>query len=155
MKRILSLFCVFVLALALAVLPAAADTDPRTYADFTLTPVVSELSNAELTLSDAGVLSFTDECCVYPAADGKISEVTRAEDGLYTVKITHSNTFTGVVQGLDYVYYAVGDEVKSNVPVGFSKGENEVQVTMYSNGELLNCYQLTDETCLAWVTEDA
>ena len=133
----------------------AAKTDNRAYSDFELSPVVSEFSDAELTLSEAGVLSFTDECCVYPAADGKISEVTKADDGLYTVKISHSNTFTGVIQGLDYVYYAVGDEVKSNVPVGFSKGENEVQVTMYSGGELLNCFELTEENCLAWVTEGA
>ena len=129
-------------------------TDTRAYSDFTLSPVVSELSDAELVLSETGVLSFTDECCVYPAADGKVSDVTKTEDGLYTVKISHSDTFTGVIHGLDTVYYAVGEEVKSNVPVGFSKGEAEVQVTMYSQGELLNCFQLTEENCLAWISEE-
>jgi hypothetical protein len=79
---------------------------------------------------------------------------TKTEDGLYTVKISHSDTFTGVIHGLDQVYYTVGDEVKSNVPVGFSKGEQEVQVTMYSQGELLNCFTLTEENCLAWVSEE-
>ena len=83
-----------------------------------------------------------------------MSDVTKTDDGLYTVKISHSDTFTGVIHGLDYVYYTVGDEVKSNVPVGFSKGESEVQVTMYSQGELLNCFQLTEENCLAWVSEE-
>lgn len=131
-----------------------AVTDARTYSDFTLSPVVSELSDAEMTLSETGVLSFTDECCVYPTADGTISDVTKTEEGLYTVKISHSDSFTGVIQGLDYVYYEVGDEVKSNVPVGFSKGESEVQVTMYSQGELLKCFQLTEENCLAWVSEE-
>lgn len=131
-----------------------AITDNRAYSDFELSPVVSELSDAELTLSETGVLSFTDECCVYPTADGTVSDVTKTEDGLYTVKISHSDTFTGVIHGLDQVYYAVGDEVKSNVPVGFSKGEQEVQVTMYSQGELLNCFTLTEENCLAWVSEE-
>lgn len=135
--------------------PAAADTDPRTYADFTLTPVVSELSSAELSLSPAGILSFTSECCVYPAADGEVAEVLQDADGLYTVKIAHSDSFTGVISGLDYVYYAVGDEVKTNVPVGYTNGETEVQVTMYSGGELLNCFQLTEENCLAWLEETA
>ena len=129
----------------------AAQTDSRPYSEFDLSPVVSELSDAELNLSETGVLSFTDECCVYPAADGTVSDVTKTAEGIYTVKISHSDSFTGVIQGLDYVYYEVGDAVKSNVPVGFSKGEREVQVTMYSAGELLNCFRLTDENCLAWV----
>ncbi len=126
----------------------------RPYTDFTLSSVVSELSDAKLTLSDSGVLSFTDECCVYPAADGKVSEIVKGDDGLYTLKISHTDTFTGIIDGLDVVYYAVGDEVKANVPVGFSDGESEVQVTMYSEGTLLNCFQLTEENCLAWVTQE-
>ena len=136
---------------SIASTPAAADTDPRTYTDFTLAPVVSELSSAELSLSPAGILSFTSECCVYPAADGTVAEVTKDADGLYTVKLAHSDSFTGIISGLDHVYYAVGEEVKTNVPVGYTNGEDEVQVTMYSSGELLNCFQLTEENCLAWL----
>ncbi|MBQ8428630.1 MAG: hypothetical protein IJX30_00825 [Clostridia bacterium] len=133
--------------------PTATQTDARAYSDFELSPVVSELSDAELSLSAAGVLTFTDECCVYPAVDGEVSEVTQNEDGSFTLKIGHSDTFTGVISGLDQVYYAVGDEVKCNVPVGYTNGETPVQVTMYSGGVLLNCFQLTEENCLAWVEE--
>ena len=130
---------------------AAAQTDPRPYTDFTLSSVVSELSNAELSLSPAGILSFTEACHVYPAANGIVRSVTQTADGDYTVKIGYSDTFTGIINGLDTVYYAEGDEVKANVPLGYSDGENEVQVTMYSGGVLLNCFQLTEENCLAWV----
>ena len=130
---------------------AAAQTDPRPYTDFTLSSVVSELSNAELSLSPAGILSFTEACHVYPAANGTVRSVTQTADGEYTVKIGYSDTFTGIVNGLDTVYYVEGDEVKANVPLGYSDGENEVQVTMYSGGALLNCFQLTEENCLAWV----
>ena len=49
------------------------------------------------------------------------------------------------------IYYGEGEEVFSNVPLGYSDGESEVQVTMYSSGALLNCFQLTEENCLAWV----
>ena len=132
----------------------ASSIDSRTYSDFTLTPVVSELSDAELVLSPTGILSFTDECHVYPTANGKVSAVTQNADGTYTLKISHSDSFTGIIGGLNSVYYQVGDEVKANVPVGFSSGETEVQVTLYSDGELLNCFQLTEENCLAWVTEE-
>ena len=130
---------------------AAAQTDTRHYTDFTLSPVVSDLSGAELSLSPSGILSFTSSCCVYPAANGTVSAVQQNADGTYTVKIAHSDTFTGVFSGLDFVYYAEGDEVFANVPLGYSDGESEVQVTMYSSGALLNCFQLTEENCLAWV----
>ena len=132
---------------------AVANIDTRSYSDFTLSPVVSELSNAELNLSETGILTFTDACCVYPTADGEISAITQNADGSYTVKVSHSESFTGVIEGLQTVYYAVGDEVKSNVPLGYTDGEREVQVTMYSDGELLSCVYLTDENCLAWVEE--
>lgn len=131
-----------------------AQTDERGYADFTLSSVVSEFSNAELALSPTGILTFTEKCCVYPTADGKINAVTQNADGTYTVKISHSDTFTGVISGLNSVYYNVDDAVKANVPVGYSEGETEVQVTMYSGGTLLNCFELTEENCLAWVVQE-
>ncbi len=134
--------------------PTEDAASKRPYSDFVLASVVSDLSDAELTLSPSGVLSFTDECCVYPAADGKVSELTKNEDGAYTVKISYSDSFTGVLHGLDAVYYTVGDTVKTNVPIGYSFGEREVQVTMYSDGILLNCFELTEENCLAWISAD-
>jgi hypothetical protein len=121
------------------------------YSDFELAPIVSMRSDADLNLSSTGVLSFTDACCVYPAANGTVREVARTQDGLFTVKVGYTDTFTGIFNGLDTVYYAVGDEVKANVPVGYTTGKSEVQVTMYSDGDLLNCFELTEENCLAWI----
>ena len=131
----------------------APSTDvTKQYSDFTLSAVVSELSDAELTLSPTGILSLTDECHIYPVADGKVGEVVQNEDGLYTVKVCYSNSFTGVFSGLSNVYYSEGDSVKTNVPIGYTAGEKEVQVTMYSDGLLLNCYEITEENCLAWIS---
>ena len=134
---------------------AKTDTiDARTYADFTLSGVVNDFSDTELTLSPTGILSFTDECHVYPAANGTVSAVIENEDGTYTLKISHSDTFTGVIDGLDQVSDVEGEAVKTNVPVGYSYGEAEVQVTMYSSGALLNCFELTEENCLAWIEQE-
>ena len=133
---------------------STAQRDSRTYADFTLSSVVNDYADTELNLSPTGVLSFTDACCVYPAADGKVGEITQNADGSYLVKITHSDSFSGVISGLSTVYYAVGDEVKARVPVGYTDGETQVQVTMYSSGQLLSCFEVTDENCLAWVSEE-
>ena len=128
-----------------------ATIDSRSYSDFKLSGVVSDFSNVQLSLSPEGVLTVEDECHIYPVADGTVSSVTRDADGFYTLKISHSDTFTGVIGGLEQVYYAEGDEIKANVPVGYSGGETQVQVTMYSSGQLLNCFELTEENCLAWV----
>lgn len=136
---------------AIADAPAIVQTDDRTYTDFNLSPVVSVLSDAELTLSPAGILSFQDDCCVYPCANGKVAEVSHSTDGIYTIKIKYSDSFSSVINGLSQVYYAVGDEVKANVPVGYADGKTEVQVTMYDSGALLNCFHLTEENCLAWL----
>ena len=129
-------------------------TDTRIYTDFTLSGVVNDFSDTELNLSPTGILSFTDECHVYPVANGKVSAVTENEDGTYTLKIAYSDSFTGVIDGLDQVYYEEGEAVKTNVPVGYSYGEAEVQVTMYSGGALLNCFELTEENCLAWIEQE-
>ena len=132
--------------------PETQVTDDRVYTDFTLSKLLGEDSEAELTLSPTGVLSFVDEGCVYPTADGKVASVTKGEDGRYTVQIAHSDTFVGVIAGLDYVYYEVGNTVKHNVPIGYSNGENEVQVTMYSEGNLLNCFAVSEDNALSWLT---
>ncbi len=125
----------------------------KPYTEYTLRSVVSELSDAKLELSQAGVLSFQEKGCVYPAANGKVSEVTKSEDGSYVVKINHEDSFTGVFTGLSVVYYGVGESVKCNVPVGYTDGEKAVEVTMYADGAPLNCFELTEENCLAWVSQ--
>ncbi|MDE7087861.1 MAG: M23 family metallopeptidase [Clostridia bacterium] len=112
------------------------------YNEFTLTPVVSELSEAEIAVTDDGVIHFTQKATVYPVCDGEIASVTET-DGLYTVKIAHTSTFCSVFTGLDTVYYKEGDSVKSNVPFAYSKGENEVRVSMYDGDTVLNCYTLS------------
>ena len=114
------------------------------YSEFKLAPVVSELSDAEMVVSDAGVLSFTAEGSVYPICNGNVSKVYDNE-GLYTVEIAHTSTFTSVVTGLSNVYSAVGTAGRSNIPVGYSDGQAEVRVSLYDNGTLLNCFTLSDE----------
>ena len=114
------------------------------YTDFTLTSVVSDFSDAEITVAENGVLSFTAEGAVYPVCKGKISSVTE-KDGKYTVQIAHTSTFSSVITGLTQVYSANGTEVAANLPFGYSDGSGEVQVSMYDGETLLNCYKLSGE----------
>lgn len=133
--------------------PETQTTDYRKYTDFRLSSILGEGSDAEMTLSPTGILTFVDEGCVYPTADGTVSSVVKGDDGKYTVQIAHTESFSGVIVGLDYVYYEVGQQVKHNVPIGYSNGENEVQVTMYSDGNLLNCFAVAEDNSLSWVTD--
>lgn len=112
------------------------------YTDFKLSPVVSNLSDAEVNVSESGVISFTDECAVYPVCSGTVSSVYE-NAGLYTVEIAHTSTFKSVVTGVSNVYYAVGDSVKGGVPVAYSDGKSEVKISMYDGGTLLNCYSMS------------
>lgn len=129
------------------------EADARTYADFTLSGVIYE-EGTELLLSETGVLSFTDAGCVYPAVDGTVTDVLQESDGSWTIKISHSPSFSEIISGLSYAPLQVGDIVKSNIPVGYSDGQREVQVTMYESGELLNCFHVTESGELAWTVEE-
>ena len=127
-------------------------TDTRTYTDFKLSSILSE-EDAELTLSPSGILSFREAGCVYPAVDGTVETVVQNSDGTWTIKIAHSETFSEIISGLTYAACSVGSVVKSNIPVGYSDGNAEVQVSMYEAGALLNCFILTENGELVWAEE--
>lgn len=128
----------------------SSTADTRVYGDFKLTPVVNEYVDAEIAVSDTGVMSFTAKCSVYAPCEGTVSAVNGNSETGYTVELKHSDSFSTIVSGLDAVYAAAGDEVKSNLPVGYSDGEGEVRVMFYSNGTLLNCYTVDGENAISW-----
>lgn len=114
------------------------------YSQLSLSPIVNDFSEAEVSLNE-GVLSFTAEGSVYPVCDGTVSKVQEA-NGVYTMEIAHTSTFTSVITGLNTAYSAVGTKVEQNIPVGYSDGKAAVQVTLYDNGVALNCITLNGET---------
>lgn len=125
--------------------------DNRSYSEFTLNSIVGDKADIIVNVSAGGVMSFTGECFVYPVCSGKVSSVTKERDGeKYTVSITHSDSFESIVTGLDVCYYAVGENVKGNIPLGYSDGETEINVMLYDNDSLLNCYSVADGNSLAW-----
>lgn len=112
------------------------------YNELTLSPVTSSLSEADVTVGSDGVIRFTEKTSVYPLCDGEVKEVVR-ENGLYTVKIAHTSTFTSVFTGLDTVYVNEGDDVRANLPFAYSEGDTEVSVSMYDGDTLLKNYSLS------------
>ena len=125
----------------------AADT--RTYEDFTLSPVVNQFTDAELAVSETGVLSFTAQCSVYAPCAGEVAAVNGDAENGYTVELRHSDTFSTVLSGLTNVYYAEGESVRTNVPLAYTDGTHPVRVTFYEDGSLLTCVSVEGGT-LAW-----
>lgn len=115
------------------------------YSQLTLSPIVGDFSEAEVSLTENGVLCFTAEGSVYPVCDGTVAAVTET-NGVYTMEIAHTSTFKSVITGLNNAYSAVGTKVADNIPVGYSDGKAEVRVTLYDNGVALNCIKLDNET---------
>ena len=124
-------------------------SDPRTYADFTLSPVVNAYTDAEIAVSDTGVMSFTAACSVYPPCAGEVAAVHGDGENGYTVELRHSDTFSTVLSGLTDVYCAVGETVRSNIPLAYSAGETPVRVTFYEGGALLDCVTVGEDG-IAW-----
>ncbi len=115
-----------------------------TYSEIQLSSVVGAFSDADVTMTDNGVITFTAKSSVYPVCGGTVASITR-ENELYTVEIAHTSTFSSVITGLSDVYSAKGTKVAANIPFAYSDGENEVRISMYDNGVLLNCYTLSGE----------
>ena len=115
------------------------------YSQLALSSIVGDFSDGEVTLSDDGVLCVTFKGSVYPVCEGTVTTVYEA-DGVYTMEIAHTSTFTSVISGLDAAYSAVGTKVEGNIPVGYSNGEAEIRVTLYDNGVALSCIAMNGET---------
>lgn len=121
-----------------------AEAAEPSYNELKLSSVVGAFSEAEVNMTDSGAITFTAKGSVYPVYGGTVSSITE-EDGLYTVQIAHTSTFSSVITGLTSVYAQKSAKVASNLPFAYSDGEHEVRVTMYNGNELLNCYTLSGE----------
>lgn len=109
-------------------------TDSRTYGDFSLyLPVKSE----QVSL-DNGVIQIEGEYSLYPVCEGKVSKVEKQSDGTYTLTIKHSDSFLSVIEGVNLVYFSVGEEVFKHLPVGYCK--QSAKVYLYEKDVLLTDY---------------
>lgn len=127
-----------------SIISPSQKTEEPAYNQIVLSSVVGSFSDADVNVSENGVISFTAEGCVYPVSGGTVESVA-GEEGAYTVKIAHTSTFSSVITGLTSVYSGVGEEVKSNLPFAWSDGSAEVKVTLYDGETPLNGVTLSGE----------
>ena len=116
-------------------------TDQRVYADFA--PVIN-LSGGETPTISEGVMTFSGEGAVYSPCDGKISAISKTEDGKFTIEITHSDNFKSLLTGIDYAYAGVNDTVYHNIPVGYVTA-GATMCFKGVDGAVISDYQIVDD----------
>ena len=113
------------------------------YDDFTLTLPIADVSGVAL---ENGVITISGEYSLYPVCDGKVASVDRAENGTFTVTLEHSESFSSVIEGLDMVYFAAGEEISRHMPVGYVK--NSARVYLYNGASLLTDYATVENSII-------
>ena len=103
-------------------------------------------SKTDNVVLDNGVMTISAGS-VYSPCDGVVESVTDV-DGLYTVTIKHSESFSTVISGLESVYVSLNEKVYSNIPLGYSKGETAV--SMFDGDVILTSYVLSDSQ-IVWL----
>ncbi len=116
------------------------EADLREFNEFT--PVIA-MGN-DVTLLESGVLSANGEGSIYSPCDGVVSSVTQTNDGSYTVKIAHSENFSTLISGLTYVYMGQGENVYSNIPVGYMEDFSASLCFLGTDGAVITGYEVVD-----------
>ena len=120
----------------------SAQEDARTYLSFNAQAPSSDLSVSV----EEGVMTFSGKGSMYPVCDGKVASVIE-EDGKYTVTIDHSDVFTTVISGVDFVYADKGEEVFKYIPVCYLLS-GDAKVYMYNGGALVTNYIVENGTII-------
>ena len=120
----------------------SVSVDDRIYADFS--PVIN-LDDGSSVVLENGVMTFSGSGSVYSPCDGKVSAISKDENGKFTLEITHNSNFKSVLTGVDYAYAGLNDTVYHNIPVGYVTAGATMCFTG-SDGSVISDYQIVDDT---------
>lgn len=101
--------------------------------------------NQLVSVSD-GVMTINSGSC-YSPCDGVVESLSQEGD-TYVITVRHSSSFTSVFTGLEFCYHEVGDNVYSNIPLGYSS--SPMKVSMFDDNLLLTNYSITGDN-IVWL----
>lgn len=84
---------------------------------------------------------------IYSPCDGVVESVSN-DNGVYTLTIKHSETFSTVISGLSLCYANLGESVYSTIPIGY--GESEMSVCMFNSDAILTSFTLNGND-IVWI----
>ena len=96
------------------------------------------------TFATTGVITVMGEYSLYPVCEGVVEKVDKNADGTYTVTVEHSDNFSSIIEGINFVYFGQGESVNPNVPIGYTK--NKASVYLYNNGSLITDYAAVENS---------
>ena len=106
---------------------------------------VSPSKTQDVTLEN-GVMTVS-KGSIYSPCDGVVESVS-SENGVYSLTIKHSETFSTVISGLSLCYASVGENVYSTIPIGYSEGE--MSVCMFNSDAILTSFTLNGDD-IVWI----
>lgn len=127
----------------------AEAVDNRSYDKLTLGGIVND-ATITCSITDKGVMTVKAKCSIYAPHDGKIEKTEKLNNGTYAVTVAHTTKFSTVFTGLTYAYGENGSAVCATIPIGYTDGSNEVQVTMYNEGAIISSYTVNSDNSIVW-----
>ena len=126
-----------------SVFGSTSTKNTATYSSFSpLSP-----SKTETVVLKDGVMTIASGSA-YSPCDGVVENVIE-NDGLYTVTIKHSDSFSTVVSGLELCYLSKNENVYASLPIGYSS--NEINVSMFDSDSTITSYVINENQIL-WLT---
>lgn len=122
----------------------ASEEDVRLYSEFN--PALP--TETENILIEDGIMTFSGNGSIYPPCDGTITSLTTSEDGKYTLTIMHNKNFSSILTGVDYAYCEKGDKVLSNIPVGYTLGQEVTLCFTGGDGSVITDYSLSENSVI-------
>lgn len=116
--------------------------DKRVYSDFSLSSLFNDFASGEVQ-AENGIVRVTLEGCIYSPADGTVVLKQKIADG-WRVQVEYSPQFYAEFNYLNECYFNEGGEVKAKVPLGYSLGEQAVEVRFFGDGQLLDCFTMEE-----------
>ncbi len=126
-----------------SVFGSTSTKNTATYSSFS---PLSPSKTGEVVLND-GIMTIASGSA-YSPCDGTVENVFES-DGLYTVTIKHSDSFSTVVSGLELCYLSKDEKVYASLPIGYSS--NEINVSMFDSDSTITSYVISDNQIL-WLS---
>lgn len=127
----------------------AQAVDNRSYDQLTLGSVVND-ATITCSITDKGVMTIKAKCSIYAPHDGTITKTEKLNNGTYAVTVAHTTKFSTVFTGLTYAYGENGATVLAKIPIGYTDGNNDVQVAMYNEGAIISSYTVNSNNSIVW-----